>query len=243
MSLVHSLKSTRGRWLLWLAGLGFFVALALFPVSYRITRLAGLALAFGVWFGFIALVWRQRVLRFALVGVTLLVAGFLVLPARGRPPAEVLRGDYLAGLQRYEGVTYYWGGETGRGIDCSGLIRRGLIDALFCRGLRTAEAGLVRRAISLWWDDCSASALGDGHRGLTARVLETPSVNALDHSRIVPGDLAVTTSGIHIMAYLGDNRWIEADPGVGRVITVTAPSADNPWFEGPMHIVRWSILQ
>jgi len=154
-----------------------------------------------------------------------------------------LRSDYISGLQRYNGVTYYWGGESFRGIDCSGLIRRGLIDALFRRGLRTFDAGLVRRAISLWWHDCTASALGEQHRGLTVRLFDTPSVNVLDHSKVLPGDLAVTKSGIHIMAYLGHHHWIEADPGAGRVITVTAPSADNPWFNDPMNIIRWSILQ
>jgi cell wall-associated NlpC family hydrolase len=167
----------------------------------------------------------------------------LALPARTSPPTEILRTDYLAALQRYSGVAYYWGGETGRGIDCSGLIRRGLIDALFLRGMRTLDSGLVRQAISLWWHDCTASALGDEHRGLTVRVLATPSVNVLDHSKVRPGDLAVTTSGVHIMAYLGNNRWIEADPGEGCVITVTAPSKDNIWFRAPMNIVRWSILQ
>ncbi len=45
------------------------------------------------------------------------------------------------------------------------------------------------------------------------------------------------------MAYLGANTWIEADPGVGRVISVAAPSRDNGWFDGSMKIVRWAILQ
>jgi NlpC/P60 family len=217
--------------------------LVLYPVSYRITRVSSLALGFLVWFGLIALLWQQRAARFALLGITVLTAAFLALPGRGRPPIESLRGDYLKGLRRYEGVTYYWGGETSRGIDCSGLIRRGLIDALLWRGLRTFDAGFVREAINLWWHDCTASALGEQHRGLTQAVVGTPSINALDHSQILPGDLAVTKSGIHIMAYLGDKQWIEADPMVGEVITVTVPSASNGWFETPMNIVRWSILQ
>ena len=240
---MNPLKNARLQWLLWFAALGFLIALALFPVSYRITRVTSLALAGVVWFGLVALVWRQRLLRFALLGVTLLILGFLALPSRTSPPPEILRVDYLEGLQRYEGVTYYWGGENMRGIDCSGLIRRGLIDALFRRGIYTLDAGLVRRAISIWWHDCTARALGEQHRSLTVRVLDTPSVNTLNHAKIRPGDLAVTRSGIHIMAYLGDNRWIEADPEVGSVITVTAPSGDNSWFQTPMNIVRWSILQ
>jgi hypothetical protein len=221
--------------------LNFLVALALFSVSYSLTRLASIILSFVVWFGFIALVWRLRLLRFALLGITFLLAGFLAWPSTRTPPIEALRSDYLAGLQRYEGAAYYWGGESTRGIDCSGLIRRGLIDALFWRGMRSLNPSLVRRAISLWWHDCTASALRDQHRGLTVPVSYTSSVNALDYTNVLPGDLA--TNGIHVMAYLGNNRWIEADPGVGRVITVVTPSSDNPWFHTSMNIVRWTILR
>lgn len=240
---VNPLKTRRVQWSLWLVALGILVALELVPVSYRVTRVISVVLAFALWFGLIALVWRKRLIRFALLGATLLVTAFLSLPSRGTVRTENLRMDYIAGLRRYEGVTYYWGGETSRGVDCSGLVRRGLIDALFRRGVRTVDAGLIRRAIGLWWHDCTASALGEEHHGLTRRVLDTSSLNALDYSKVRPGDLAVTKSGIHILAYLGDHQWIEADPGAGRVITVTAPSPDNPWFRGPMNIVRWSILQ
>ncbi len=45
------------------------------------------------------------------------------------------------------------------------------------------------------------------------------------------------------MAYLGDNRWIEADPGIGRVVIVLVPSSDNGWFRTPMKIVRWNVLR
>lgn len=243
MARLNQFSSTRLRWSLWLAALGFLAALALFPASYRTIRLATLVLAFVVWFGFIGLMRQHRVLRFSLLVVTVITAGFLMSPARGTAQADVLRTDYLFALRRYEGVSYYWGGETARGIDCSGLVRRGLIDALFWRGLRHADAGPVRQAISLWWHDCTANALGDGYRSLTARVLDTPSINVLDHSKLVPGDLAVTANGIHIMAYLGEHLWIEADPGAGSVIIVNAPAVGNVWFQTPMKVVRWSVLQ
>lgn len=171
----------------------------------------------------------------------MLCATFLVLPARRHLDATSLRKDYVAGLQRYDGVSYYWGGESPKGIDCSGLIRRGLIDSYFLRGISTFDAGLVRHAFWLWWHDCTARDLGKGH-GLTTHVAETPSINALDHSQILPGDLAVTCDGLHIMAYLDDNRWIEADPGIGRVVIESVPT-NNVWFRGPMNIVRWNVLQ
>lgn len=52
----------------------------------------------------------------------------------------------------------------------------------------------------------------------------------------------MTRNGVHIMAYLGGNTWIEADPGAGQVITVPVPVKDNPRFDTPMKIVRWSVL-
>lgn len=235
-------KLKRSFELLWMAAIGLFIAVLLYPVSSRLTRKFGLALFFVVWFGFIFLFWRRRVLRFSLLGISLLFTAFLCWPKNKQPSVDVLRSDYVTGLQRYDGVKYFWGGESPRGIDCSGLVRRGMIDSSFLRGLLTLDPGRVRHAISLWWHDTTASVLGEAHDGLTTHVLDTPSLNQLDHSQILPGDLAVTKSGGHIMAYLGENRWIEADPGAGHVITVLVPTTGNGWFDTPMKIVRWSVL-
>jgi len=84
--------------------------------------------------------------------------------ARNLPDSEALRSDYVAGLRRYNGVTYFWGGEELPGHRLLGLIRRGLIDSLFCRGIRTFDPGLVRRALDLWWHDCTAEVLGEATR-------------------------------------------------------------------------------
>jgi hypothetical protein len=233
----------RLRRLLWLAGLVLWLAVWLFPISTRLTRSAGVVLFAAVWIGLIALVWRHRFWRAVLLGLSVAITIFLLCPGRTSPQPEMLRAAYLGGMNRYSGAHYFWGGESPKGIDCSGLMRRGMIDGLCLEGCRRFDPGLVRRSIDLWWHDCTANDLMIGYRALTAPVLATPSLNALDHSRILPGDMAVTYSGLHILAYVGDHRWIEADPLPGRVVTVTVPAPGNVWFEGPMKIVRWRILQ
>ena len=232
--------TTRLRWRLWLAVVSIFVGVWLFPVSSGFTRASGVWLFLVVWFGLAALVWRMRIARFAMLSITAMGVIFLLLPGRTQRDEAALRSGYVAGLLRYEGDRYFWGGESPKGIDCSGLIRRGLIDSLFLRGVRTLDAGLVRHALWLWWHDCTARELGEGH-GMTTPLLETPSINALDHARISPGDIAVTANGLHVMAYLGGNRWIEADPDQQRVLIVSVPT-ENGWFRQSMKIVRWDIL-
>jgi hypothetical protein len=239
---VNSWLTRRLLWLIWLLACVAFIAVVLMPLSTQRTRVAGVGLAFLVWFGLMALLWRYVYLRIVVIAISIGSAVFLTLPARGEVDVNVLRQDYLAGLRRYEHVPYYWGGESFKGIDCSGLVRRGLIDAAFCRGLRSLDPGLVRYSLDLWWHDCTANDLGHGWRSLTQLVMDTPRLNTLDHSKILPGDLAVTSTGHHVMAYIGDQRWIEADPGEGKVVVIPAPSDTNSWFHTQMTIVRWSIL-
>ena len=103
----------------------------------------------------------------------------------------------------------------------------------------TLNGGEVRKAAEMWWHDSSARALRDGYRGWTTNVISAESINSLDHSVLRPGDIAVTANGVHVLAYTGDNVWIEADPGAGKVIKVAAPSEDNSWLKVPVQVLRW----
>jgi hypothetical protein len=174
------------------------------------------------------------------LGVTASIVLFLLAPGRAVDTAGLSRA-YVQSLQKYEGVEYVWGGETARGIDCSGLIRRGLIDANWQQGWRTLNPALVRQSINMWWHDCSAKALKEEYRGWTQTLFTSNSLNTLDATRLQAGDIAVTSNGVHTLAYLGNNTWIEADPKAWKVLRLRTPT-DNAWFNLPVHLLRWTQL-
>ena len=138
-----------------------------------------------------------------------------------------------------------WGGENGLGIDCSGLVRRALVLALWQEGLWSFNPRLAREAIVLWWHDASARELAGDYRGQTRFLFASSSIMDLDSARLMPGDLAVTSDGVHVLAYLEGGQWIEADPGLGRVVTLHADNKAhdvNTWLKEPVNIVRWRRL-
>ncbi len=184
--------------------------------------------------------WHRRWLRWLPSAVVVVGALGIALPG-GPHDRERLRARYLASLRRYEGTRYVWGGENRLGIDCSGLVRNGLINAMAAEGLRSAKAALLRASMRLWWYDCTARALRDGYRAWTRPVLRAAAVRALAVEALRPGDLAVTADGIHVMAYLGGDEWIEADPGLRRV-TRLHQDDDNPWLRVPVVVMRWTAL-
>jgi hypothetical protein len=216
------------------AGLVFWAAF-IYPINSFLSRFAILAMGVVV----LASIWQSANRRIRLA-LALMVGGcltVLVLPSQAPPPAE-LRQTYIQHLKKYEGAKYVWGGESALGIDCSGLVRRAMRDALVAQ--KTPWA--FRKALSLWWYDSSAVAMRDGYRQNTRKIGNAPSINEIDLALLKPGDLAVTQDGVHILAHLGQHKWIEADPIVERVLRVTVPTG-NTWFKVPVDIVRWKILE
>ena len=229
--------------MLWLALWLLLVALMLFPIRTGATRLGLLLLVGGIWLGALRLAWPHKPLRFFGLALTVMAGAFFFLPGRA-PDPEALRQADIQSLRGYEGTKYVWGGETHRGIDCSGLVRCGLIGADLRLGLRTLNPRLLRTGLSLWWHDGSASDFGQGYGGRMRPLFSARNLNRLDDTRLRPGDIAVTEGGEHTLAYIGDHAWIEADPSAlvgNRVVSVTVPT-HNAWFDLPMRLLRWRQL-
>ena len=237
------LKARKFALVTWLFLWPLVFALHWYPIRDAYTRVGLLLTLLLIGLGALGLCWKVRLMRVALGLVVLLLLAISLLPRRA-VDALALRESYVSALRSYSNAPYIWGGETHRGIDCSGLLRAAWIDANYRQGLRSANPYLLRRAFEIWWHDSSAKALGTEYRGWTQRLFLTASLNSVDDSRLQPGDIAVTMGGAHCLAYLGDRTWIEADPSalVGdKVIQVRVPSK-NAWFSQPMQILRWRQL-
>ena len=222
------------------AVVGIFV-IPLNPVNSKILKLAFLGCVVGAWIGYTTLSWKRKPLRVAALILPLLAAIPFILPG-GVIDANELRKDYVRRMAEFEGTKYFWGGESSRGIDCSGLPRRALRDALLAYGARHFNGRAFRGYLEQWWFDASARALGEGYRDYTSPVGITGAIQKMDYRDLAPGDLAVTTSGVHVLAYVGDGRWIQADPGVGAVVTLDGRTGDNGWFLTPVTTHRWQLL-
>ncbi len=220
-------------------GLGFWV---IYPVHNGLSRLALLLGVFGVLASLLVVSWKRQPWRWISIGVVMILAAPFLLPGRHLDEAS-LRDDYIRALRSYDGSTYYWGGEKASGIDCSGLPRRALRDALFSQGLKTLNGRAMRMGLEQWWFDTSASAMRKGYRGFTAPRNIEGRIESLSTEGIQPGDLAVTTSGVHVLVYLGDGEWIQADPSAKKVNIQHGGSEQNAWFTLPVEIHHWSQLQ
>ena len=225
----------------WYALWPITAAIFLYPINNFPLRLLTIATVASLWIGLLYFFWRRAVIRIATLFIAGCAALFLICPGRDYNRDE-LRRNYIGSLIGYQGTRYVWGGENGLGIDCSGLVRRGLIMANYKQGFSTFNPRLLREGLPLWWHDCSARALGEEYRRRTRFLFSAPGLNTANYTTLLPGDLAVTEDGIHVMAYLGGGEWIEADPDARSVSTLKVPGT-NAWLSEPVRFVRWTQLE
>ncbi len=245
MKFLHSLSHWKRIVLTaWLLLWPILLGLHLYPIRLAAIRLFLILGVLLIWAGVLVVFWNMKFVRWICLSITCIFIVGCFWPKRAVNSQE-LRQEYVRSLRAYIGVTYVWGGETKRGIDCSGLMRCGLIDADVKRGFTTFNPALLRAGFSLWWNDCSALAMKQEFQNRTRLLFTASSINKIDNIKLKPGDIAVTSNGVHVLAYIGHGTWIEADPneGVGhQVVEVQVPSR-NVWFNTPVHVMRWRQLE
>jgi len=80
----------------------------------------------------------------------------------------------------------------------------------------------------------------DGAEGRLRVVQEVADRSQIDASKLRPGDV-LAVHGVHVAAYLGGGRWVDADTRRGDVaeFTLDEKPATDPWFAGKVRVLRW----
>ncbi len=227
--------------ILTIGSIAALVMVNLDPVTTKLHRLVILCALFGIWLGPLLLFWKRKAIRIAISVVPVLLLLPFLLPGREINRTE-LREDFLKRMISYEGTEYHWGGESRRGIDCSGLPRKAMREALLSNGIRHLNGASTRLFLKHWWNDASAKALAEGHLDFMIPTGESGTIATMDYSKLQPGDLVVTEDRRHILAFLGGEKWIQADPGAGKVIIENGRTSGNGWFGVPVTSHRWTVL-
>jgi hypothetical protein len=217
------------------------VLLVAYPVRNGITRPAIVLIFPTIYVLLLFIIWRQRIARYSLIATLVIVMVVLVSPGREHDSQD-LQKAYLSSLRAYIGTRYVWGGENRLGVDCSGLIRAAMVDALFKQGIETANPALLREGLWLWWHDIAARDMPNGYDGRMQTIIASNSLRTEASQLLNPGDAAVTGDGSHVIAYLGEDRWIEADP-VGLQVVEWSANDRRESLDRPMTAVRWGYLK
>jgi hypothetical protein len=238
-----SSRASRARWvgILMVGAAAVLLTAAATPVHSALQRLAILTSLLALWALPLLWFWRSRRIRATLLFLPVLPVVLLLLPG-GRVQSDELRNEYVRNTARFEGSPCAWGGENARGIDCSGLPRRALRHALLAQGIKRLDGAALRSWLEHWFFDASAKALAEGCRSYVVPLGVEGLIESLEHDGLQPGDLAITTDRLHVLVYRGGGLWIQAEPGIGRVLTLHGRQDENLWFRAPVSLYRWTVF-
>lgn len=83
-------------------------------------------------------------------------------------------------------------------------------------------------------------------RGNLRMVQDLSGKNAITEQGLHPGDIAAFAGpqgvGLHVAAYEGNGLWIDSDSRRGYIAEyrMSDKLSSDPWFQGRVHIVRWT---
>ena len=187
---------------------------------------------------------RHKGIAAGITTVILVICGCLFFGRRLADESTVLelRQLYVNELRCYEGTRYVWGGENWLGMDCSGLPRKALRNALLKSAFLNGNGKYLRYAVKNWWLDASATALANGYRHYLTPLEREGTVTNAPEDLLSSGDMAITVDGRHVMVFLEKDTWISADPSQGKVVIEKPSISHNPWFDVKVKFYSWSVL-
>ena len=218
-----------------------YIILWILPAKYTLTRTASALSLVGIYISLLLVSWRIIWVRAGLIAIMMFFAVFLILPI-GEVEGQISGESYSTELKKYENTNYVWGGENFIGIDCSGLIRRPLIDLTLRESVKRINPSMLRYGLSLWYNDASARYMATGYDNRIEKLYENLTINDLKNKIVNLGDIAITVNGVHVLAYIGNNEWIQSDP-TDMKVTINKSSANSPWFNQPVNIYRFRCIR